>query len=239
MTTANPLRRLDGRAKPYARLVLAVLLSATVHGALIFAVRVAQIERPGEADRRLQVRLMDMDQPAAREEKPAVLLRAIDKAAPAVRPEPEPSPSIQPVEPRQAKPPDARPGMPEQAAGATTLDIPVPADDTYYPAREVDSHPSLVSGGKPVYPDEAGRGNIKGEVTVLMMLNEDGAADAVSIVNAKPEGMGFEEAVITWLRDARFKPALRKGRAVKARVVYHVTFDSEEGPPTKLRGEKK
>lgn len=208
--------------KPYLRLALMVLLSAAVHGALIFAVRVGQIERPGGVSHRLQVRLADVDQPVPREEKQQVLLRALDR--PASPPELRP-PSPQAAEPQQATPSEAKPGMPEQAAGATTLDMPLPEDTTYYPARQVDEHPVLVSGGKPVYPDKAGRDNIKGEVTVLMMLNENGAADAVSIVGVKPEGMGFEEAVIAWLHDARFKPAMRKGRAVKARVVYHVTFD--------------
>lgn len=221
--------------KPYIRLVLMVLLSAALHGAVIFAVRVGQIERPGDTSHHLQVRLADVEQPVPQEEKQQVLLQAPDKAPPRIdaspklqpeaRRDPQPSPPPQAAAPQPTAPRDAKPGMPEEAAGATTLDIPLPADATYYPAREVDEHPSLVSGGKPVYPDKAGRENIKGEVTVLMMLNEHGAADEVSIVEAKPEGMGFEEAVIAWLRDARFKPAMRGGRAVKARVVYHVTFE--------------
>lgn len=214
--------------KPYTRLALMVLLSAVVHGALIFAVRVGQIERLGEMSHHLQVRLGDVEQPAPQKEQQRVLLRAIDKAVPPARP--EPSPLLQPAQPQPTKSPDAKStdakaGMPEEAAGATTLDIPLPADTTYYPAREVDEHPFLVNGGKPVYPDKAGRDNIKGEVTVLIMLSEHGTADEVSVVEAKPEGMGFEEAVIAWLRDAHFKPAMRQGRAVRARVVYHVTFE--------------
>jgi len=217
--------RFDDRAQPYLRLALAVLVSAALHGALMFGVRVGQIERPGENSRRLQVRLAEVERPAAprREERP-VPLRAVDETAPAARPEPRQAPP-QAVEPPPAKPAEGKAGMPEEAAGATTLDIPLPADPTYYPARQVDEHPVLVSGGRPVYPEKAAREDVKGEVMVLMLLNEHGAADEVSIVEAKPAGMGFEEAVIAWLRDARFKPAMRQGRAVKARVVYHVTFD--------------
>jgi protein TonB len=192
----------------------------------VLAVRVGQIERPGEFARQLQVRLADIQRPVPpKEEQQPVLLRAIDKPAPVVPAEAKPAPPPQPVEPQQAEPSDAKPGMPEEAAGVTTLDVPLPEDATYYPALDVDEHPSLASGGRPVYPEKAAQEDIKGEVMVLILLNEHGAADEVSVVEVKPPGYGFEEAVIAWLRDARFKPAMRKGRAVKARVVYHVTFD--------------
>jgi periplasmic protein TonB len=228
-------------ANPYRRLAAAVCLSALLHGVLLLGFRVGQIERPGDVSHRLQVRLADVEQPVAHEEKPRVLLRALDTPAARTLPEPQPQPVPPPpvVEPQQTKPSDAKPGMTEQAAGATTLDIPLPEDSNYYPARQVDEHPSLVSGGKPVYPEKAGRDNVKGEVTALILLNEHGAADEVSIVDAKPTGAGFEEAVILWLRDARFKPAMRKGRAVKARVVYHVTFDYEEGSSDTPKGGKR
>jgi len=213
-------------ANPYWRLAAAVSVSLLLHALLLFGFRVGQIERPGEPVHRLEVRLADVAKPvASQDEKQPVLVRAINKPVPAPQPEVRPQPEPQPPQPESSKPAAARPGMPEQAAGATTLDIPLPEDVTYYPARDVDEHPVLVSGGKPVYPEKAGRDNLKGEVTVLLMLNEQGAADEVSIVEAKPAGYGFEEAVIAWLRDARFKPAMRKGRAVKARVVYHVTFE--------------
>lgn len=226
------------RHRAYVRLGLMLLLSALLHGALIFAVRVGQVERPGSASQRLTVRLANVDQPIPRRaEQPRASVRAMETASPPAPPElkaapPQPAPapaSPQPAaqseQPQQGKPSEAKPGMPEQAAGATTLDMPVPEDTTYYAAREVDEHPVLVSGGRPVYPEQAARDNVKGEVTVLMLLNEHGAADEVSIIDAKPAGQGFEQAVIAWLRDARFKPAMRKGRAVKARVVYHVSFD--------------
>ena len=211
---------------PYWRLVAAVCVSTMIHATLLLAVRIGQVEHPGEFAHRLNVRLAAVEQPASlRKEAQPVLVRAIDKPSTVVRSEPAPVSPPQALESAQARPNDAKSGMPEQAAGVTTLDIPLPEDTAYYPAREVDDHPSLVSGGKPVYPEKPGRENLKGEVTVLMMLNEHGIADEVSVVEAKPEGAGFEEAVIAWLRDARFKPAMRKGRAVKARVVYHVTFE--------------
>lgn len=218
-----PLRELIRARLP---LMVALALSAALHAALLLAVRVGQVERAGHVPPHLTVRLTPLAPPA--ETRTA--------AAPEPAPQPAPAePMAEPVHDAQpervperraaATPEPAREGMPEEAAGATTLDLPLPPDPTYYPARQVDEHPVLLSGGKPVYPEEAARANVRGEVIVLMLLNEHGRADEVSIVEARPPGMGFEEAVIAWLRDARFKPALRQGRAVKARVVYHVTFE--------------
>ena len=228
-----PVTPLTTRIQPHWRLAVAVALSLLLHAALLLSFQVGQIERPGEPVRRLQVRLADADSPAvARKEEPQpVLIRDINKPEPLPKPAEPSQARPEPAElPPQSRPQEARPGMTEQAAGATTLDMPLPADPTYYPARQVDEHPVLVSGGKPVYPEKAGKDNVEGEVTVLILLNEHGAADEISIVDAKPEGMGFEQAVVAWLQDARFKPALRKDRAVKSRVVYRVTFDSEQVP---------
>lgn len=216
----------DDRKRPHLRLALMLLVSAAVHGALLFAVQVGRIERPGAVPRGLQVRLAEVQRPAAPapEAAPAPLPPTGDEPAPEVPREPSPAPPG-PAQAQQDGPAAATPGMPEEAAGATTLDIPLPPDPNYYPARQVDEHPVLVSGGKPVYPEEAARRELRGEVIVLMLLNEHGAADEVSIVEARPPGMGFEEAVIAWLENARFRPAMRQGRAVKARVVYRVSFD--------------
>ncbi|MEJ5210553.1 MAG: energy transducer TonB [Burkholderiales bacterium] len=212
-------------------IVLAVALSALLHAALLLGTRVGQVERPGVVPHRLEVRLAQVE-PARKPEKSA----ASDAGLPPQAAEPEPLPDPAPPPRSRSDPaqpaPDpgadmtpARPGMPQAAAGSTTIDLPLPPDPTYYPARQVDEHPVLLSDTKPVYPEEAARSNLPGEVIVLMLLNEHGRADEVSIIEAKPPGKGFEEAVIAWLRDARFKPAVRQGRAVKARVVYHVTFE--------------
>lgn len=212
-------------------LVLALALSALLHAALLLGTRVGQVERPGVAPQRLAVRLAQVE-PAREPEKPAAAEAGLPPQTAEPEPAREPARPPQPVPDAPPLPADTRtdaapvrPGMPEAAAGSTTLDLPLPPDPTYYPARQVDEHPVLLSDTKPVYPEEAARSNLPGEVIVLMLLNEHGRADEVSIIEAKPPGRGFEEAVIAWLRDARFKPAVRQGRVVKARVVYHVTFE--------------
>ena len=116
-------------------------------------------------------------------------------------------------------------GLPEAAASPTLVDAPLPLDPTYYPAREVDEHPALVSQVRPAYPAKAVKAEVKGDVLVLFMLNENGSVDEVSVLEENPPGYGFDAAVNEWLKQARFKPAMRKGRAVKSRVVYRVTFE--------------
>jgi protein TonB len=240
MTVAKPCGPFDERTRVLVRLGLAVLLSLALHLALIFSVRVGVVAPHARPEHFLQVRLTTRDQ-AGRPSRPAaegrqpVLVHARNEPAPTPKPEPElaPTPSPKPAEPKPVAPSppgpqpaevgSAKPEVPKESAGATGGGLPPPPD--YYPAVEVDEHPVLVSGGQPVYPDKAARDSIKGDVTVLMLLNENGAADDVTVIDAQPPGYAFEDAVIAWLRKARFKPAMRKGKAVKARVVYHVTFE--------------
>jgi len=45
------------------------------------------------------------------------------------------------------------------------------------------------------------------------------------VVEVKPEGYGFEDSAVEAFRHARFNPAMRKGRAVKSRGIFVVTFE--------------
>ncbi|MEO1767285.1 energy transducer TonB [Thiobacter aerophilum] len=237
MTLANPPAR-RVRDLPLA---VALGLSALLHAALLLGVRVGQVERLGAATQRLEVHLDQVKPPFKPDTRAAPGMDAppirdagseAQAAQPLASPAEAPPAAARKAAETSASPAAAdqdgalpRPGMPEAAAGRNTVDLPLPPDPTYYPARQVDEHPVLLSDTRPVYPEEAASHNVRGEVIVLMLLNEHGRADEVSIVEARPPGQGFEEAVIAWLRDARFKPAMRQGRAVKARVVYHVTFE--------------
>lgn len=220
--------QLSPAARSALRLLVMLQASIALHIALILLPQFGAIERGAPPPRELQVTLAPM--PEAHSLQP-VLLKAIDRpvktqARDWVPPAPDTPPS---PPPGQSPPSDEphKPGMPAEAAGATTLDIPLAADDTYYPLKELDEFPKLVRGGKPVYPRQAEDANLKGEVTVLFLLNEKGEVEDVSIVDVKPAGYGFEEAVMQWLAQARFKPAIRKGRVVKGRVVYRVQFDPQ------------
>lgn len=209
-----------------ARLRLAVMLlvSLALHIVLISALQFGAIERGSRTPAVVIEARLASDTAA---EQP-VLLKAIDKPVKS-RVQDWAPPPVTAAPPQAAPAPAAaepyRPGMSKEAAGVTTVDAPLPADATYYHARDVDEHPLLVAGGRPVYPQAASEANTKGEVLVLFMLNENGTVDEASVIEAKPANQGFEQAVIDWLKQARFKPAIRKGRTVKSRVVYRVQFD--------------
>lgn len=225
MTPSTP-PTLSPQARANLRLYIAVAASLALHAVLILMLQFGAVEHGRPPARVIEARLAS----SSTEVQP-VLLKAIDRTVhsevkdwtpPPAPPAPQP-PAATPASKPATE--EYRPGMSREAAGATNIDAPLPADTTYYSAREVDEHPVLVSGGKPIYPAAASQSNIRGEVLVLFTLNENGMVEDVSVIEAKPPNQGFEEAVTAWLKNARFRPALRKGRTVKSRSVYRVHFD--------------
>ncbi|MGD9787876.1 MAG: energy transducer TonB, partial [Sulfuricellaceae bacterium] len=103
-------------------------------------------------------------------------------------------------------------------------------DPTYYPARQVDVHPQALQKIEPAYPDRAADMAIEGEVTLLLLVDEYGVVREASVVDAKPEGW-FEDSTLAAFKKARFRPAERKGRAVKSRVLIRVTYELNGGRP--------
>lgn len=101
-------------------------------------------------------------------------------------------------------------------------------DPTYYPAKQLDVLPRPLASIKPKYPPEADAANVTGQVKLLILIDEQGVVQDISVVEAKPEGYGFEESAVDAFRNARFNPAMRKGRPVKSRGIFVVTFEAGE-----------
>jgi protein TonB len=95
----------------------------------------------------------------------------------------------------------------------------------YYLARELDVRPAPRDPVEPVYPNDAYLRDIAGRVVVRLYIAESGAVEKAVIVHAEPPGY-FEEAVQQAFRAARFTPAMKHGRPVKAQVVLEVRYDS-------------
>ena len=197
-----------------------VELSLALHLAIIFGIQVGAVERGSQARPAIEARLMP-----AQDAPQQILVKAIDRPIKSHVEEYQPPPQAVPSDSAKAPAEQHKPGLPEAAASPTLVDAPLPLDPTYYPAREVDEHPALVSQVRPAYPAKAVKAEVKGDVLVLFMLNENGSVDEVSVLEENPPGYGFDAAVNEWLKQARFKPAMRKGRAVKSRVVYRVNFE--------------
>jgi TonB family protein len=137
----------------------------------------------------------------------------------------------------------AGPGLPAQAAPVMQVDLRVaraaaamaapklsslPAPEgagRYYVARELYVRPAPRDPVEPAYPNDAYLRDISGRVLVRLYIAETGTVEKAVIVDAQPPGY-FEEAVQQAFRAARFTPAMKHGRAVKAQVVLEVRYDS-------------
>lgn len=107
---------------------------------------------------------------------------------------------------------------------AAALALPPTADLTYYPASELDVYPAPRAPLRFEYPERAVHENVGGGVRIMLLLDEAGAIDGVTVVAAEPPGF-FEASVRAGFAAARFFPARKNGRAVKSRVLINVNYD--------------
>lgn len=125
--------------------------------------------------------------------------------------------------------------VPNRPAAAPTperlaqLPVAVPVDPTYYPAPQVDVHPKALDAIDPAYPEAAALAHMKGKVILLLRVDETGSVRETSVVEAEPRGY-FEESALAAFRTARFTPAMKNGRPVRARVLIQVNYDAGVDP---------
>jgi protein TonB len=92
----------------------------------------------------------------------------------------------------------------------------------YTPIYQVDREPTLESQLKPLYPEEARRAGIEGQVVLSITVDTEGRVVAARVVSGP--GYGLNEAALTAIRRARFKPALKAGEPVSTELKYTYTF---------------
>lgn len=155
--------------------------------------------------------------------------------APVARLAPSPAPEALPVAPPPVVPPPAATPphdapLPTAPAPLPTA-VPVPAaaltssvDLTYYNARDLDVQPHALRVIRPDYPAEADRQRVSGTLRLQLKLEADGRVSDIEVVSATPPGV-FEDSAIKAFRDARFAPAQKNGRPVRALVVIEVVYD--------------
>jgi len=93
-------------------------------------------------------------------------------------------------------------------------------DPTYYPARELDAYP------RPARPLELERLPGAGSIRLLLLIDEHGIVNDISLVEAGAASR-LDEALRTALAATRFLPAQKDGRAVRSRIVLSVSFAGE------------
>jgi protein TonB len=99
-------------------------------------------------------------------------------------------------------------------------------DLTYYSARDLDIQPRALRKIEPDYPEEADREQLSGKVVLQLKLEADGRVSDVDVVSAAPPG-SFEDSAVKAFREARFAPAQKNGRPVRALVLIEVVYDWE------------
>lgn len=117
------------------------------------------------------------------------------------------------------------PEIPE--APAPGLALPPLPDPIYYPARQLDVYPALLEPINLPYPERAARDAVSGKVTVLLLIDERGMVNEVSVVEAEPVGY-FEETTRAVFSETRFAPARKDGRPVRSRVLISVSYGSAQ-----------
>ena len=226
------------------RPLAAVWISLALHAAVIALVQVAPPAGISVESPVIEVRLVSTQAAPAAKETPA--------SSPAVRPPdaapvtqlapsaaPEALPVAKPVAPPPSSPavetpheaPPAAPAASAAVSAPSAAPAPVPpaaltssVDLTYYNARDLDVQPHAVRIIRPDYPIAADRQKLSGTLRLQLKLEADGRVSDIEVVSANPPGL-FEDSAIKAFRDARFVPAQKNGRPVRALVVIEVVYD--------------
>lgn len=217
------------------RLLLAGWISLGVHAALVALVQVAPPGTVGQGGPVIEARLVST-QSEPRAVKVPPLMTEVDVAENATREVPllvssvtaeavpvaEPVADAPPIAPQPAPAPAT--SAPEPAAALTSA-----VDLTYYSAREVDVHPRALGKVEPVYPPVADHDRVSGKLLLQLRLQADGRVSDIEVLSAMPPGV-FDESALQAFRQARFSPAQKNGRPVRALVQIEVVYDWEGQP---------
>jgi protein TonB len=179
-----------------------------VYDQLVSQINVIRINRPDSAVRRKTVK------PPRPPEKRKEL--------------PPRSPARQPLQAKLALPFEINPRLP---GGPDTLDLPLlktrmPGMQDVLGIGDLDGPLTPLGRIAPVYPLAAKQRGIQGWVKVKFVVNEQGAVERITIVDAKPPGV-FDHNVRRCISKWRFKAGTVEGLPVKAWVETTVRFELE------------
>jgi protein TonB len=211
------------------RPLAALWISLGLHGALIAFVQVAPQPRHG-GETVIEARLENVPQktvpvpvlaPAIKTADTVEIIVPAHSSSPVAEAAPSPEPT--PLAPGpQTEPASQTPAEPQ----GPRLEIPVAVDLTYYSAREVDVHPRALHPIAPDYPEEAERQRLSGSLRLRLKLEESGQVSEIEVVEANPPGF-FNQSALAAFHNARFSPAQKNGRPVRALVIIEVKYDYE------------
>lgn len=91
---------------------------------------------------------------------------------------------------------------------------------------DFDTRPMPLKTPPPAYPADMKRASITGMVAVAVVIDEGGTVTECSV--AKASRTEFEQPAIDAVKHWKFKPALKGGSPVKARMVIPIKFSLDD-----------
>ena len=208
----------DVSTQAWSRLIKACALSFVLHVTLLIGI---PVNPTGGLPGVVSVIIARLETAAPTDSEPvaeSVPLVPADSVPPPVAGSPPKS-----TEPKTEAKADAPRANAPPASPSSGIDVPFIRDPTYYPAKQLDVYPQPLAAIRLDYPDSAAKARVDGRLKVLLLIDEFGVVNDVSVIEAQPEGY-FEEAALAAFRSARFSPAQKQGHAVKSRVLLQVKY---------------
>jgi protein TonB len=137
---------------------------------------------------------------------------------------PEPAAMVRPVDAARGR--EAGPSAPPAEAKTALPSVPVTLDTTWYEVRQLDVQPRVLGSVQPAYPGVARRRGVEGSVKLMLKIDEFGVVQAAAVEEGDPPGV-FDAAALEAFRQARFSPAKKNQRPVRALVYVRVVFRLE------------
>jgi TonB family protein len=107
-------------------------------------------------------------------------------------------------------------------AGTVAASAPQGAKDPVYKPGNGVSAPVVVKQVKPQYTAEAMRAKIEGQVGLDCVVEPNGSVDEVTVTKSLDEGL--DQEAVKALRQWRFEPGKKDGKAVRVRISLEMTF---------------
>jgi TonB family protein len=111
------------------------------------------------------------------------------------------------------------PGTGSGGAGGTGAGS---APDMTYGDNAVSSRATVLSSAAPAYPPKARAEEVEADVPLEIVVDAQGRVVEARVLNHA--GFGFDESALSAIRNYRFSPAQREGRAVRVRTRWTVQF---------------
>jgi TonB family protein len=132
--------------------------------------------------------------------------------------------------------PQSQAGSPPSSPAPQAANGDQPARQVEIPGRNGVTFPRPIEHVRAEYLPEAQRRGVQGTVVMEFVVEPDGTASSVRVLQSLDTVYGLDDAAVKAVKRTRFDPARKDGVAVPARFVMTMSF-SKNGPPPPPRPE--